>query len=222
MRKTIFANDEYYHIYNRGVDKRDVFNDEKDFKRFLIGMKEFNRVDAIGSLYEKYLREKRANGGSTSMIKVKPLFLGKPLVEIVAFCLNPNHYHLIVKQIADKGVEKFMQKLGTSYTMYFNGKYKRSGSLFQGRFKSIHIDSNEYLLHLSAYVNKNYFIHGGSEKIWLYSSELDYVGKRNGTLCYKNSVLDQFGNSFVEYEKFLNKSEDYFKERKELEKYVLE
>ena len=77
------------------------------------------------------------------------------LVEIVAYCLNPNHYHLIVKQISEKGIERFMQKIGTGYTNYFNKRYERSGALFQGKFKSIHIDSNEYLLHLSVYVFEN-------------------------------------------------------------------
>jgi len=75
------------------------------------------------------------------------------LVDVVCYCLNSNHYHMILKQKSNDGIKKFMHKLGTSYTMYFNKKLKRSGSLFQGKFKSIHIDSNEYLLYLSAYVN---------------------------------------------------------------------
>jgi len=77
------------------------------------------------------------------------------LVEIIVYCLNPNHYHIILRQVSEGGVSKFMLKLSSGYSSYFNKKNKRSGSLFQGRFKAVHIDSNEYLLYLSAYVNKN-------------------------------------------------------------------
>ena len=228
MRHTEFANDEYYHIYNRGVDKRAVFLGEEDYGRFLIGMKEFNRKDVIGSLYEKYLREKkmteieRKNGSSTSIMEVELPFF--PLVEIICYCLNPNHYHLILKQSEEKGIEKFMHKLGTSYTKYFNHKYSRSGSLFQGRYKSIHIDSNDYLLYLSAYLNANNFIHGYSEKPddWAYSSYLDYVDKRAGKLCKKEIILAQFDHNFSEYEKYITDNALQLREKKEIEKYILE
>ncbi|NLC30794.1 MAG: hypothetical protein GX765_01950, partial [Candidatus Moranbacteria bacterium] len=145
MRKTIFANGEYYHIYNRGVDKREVFLNDDDYIRFIKSIKEYNDTKTYGRFQ---------NRGSTS-----GSFEVEPLIELVAYCLNPNHYHFILKQLEEGGVSKFMQKLSTSYTMYFNKKYDRSGALFQGRFKSIHIDTNEYLLHLSVYVNKNNFIH---------------------------------------------------------------
>ena len=250
MRKTVFANEQYYHLYNRGVDKREVFLDEEDFLRFLTCLREFNRQEAIGSLYEKNLREKR--NGSSAPIRGAEL-PGPALVEIVAYCLNPNHYHLILKQNSEKGIERFMHKLSTGYTNYFNKKYKRSGALFQGRFKAIHIDSNEYLLHLSVYVNRNYFIHGYDEskileakpprgglasKIsqneWKYCSAPDYLGKRLGTLCKKEIILNQFSGRVsstptqgVElpvsiYAEFLEANANYFKDKKDLEKYILE
>ncbi|MDR3558802.1 MAG: transposase, partial [Candidatus Pacebacteria bacterium] len=151
------------------------------------------------------------------------LNLRKPLVDIIAYCLNPNHYHFILKQNKDKGIEKFMQKLSTSHTMYFNKKYQRSGALFQGRYKSIHIDSNEYLLYLSCYVNANHFIHGyNSVEDWPYCSYPDYLGKRNGKLCGKEMILGQFDNDFSQYEKYLNDNALHFKEKKEMEKYILE
>ena len=163
MRKTAFANGEFYHIYNRGVDKCDVFVDDADYKRFLLSMNLLNDVE--NGLMQRYRDLKRDGLPKVQPSDIRRLDLGKhdKLVEIICYCLNPNHYHMIVKQKENKGIEKFMQKLGTSYTMYFNKKYKRSGSLFQGKFKSIHIDSNEYLLHLSAYINQNNFIHGGDK-----------------------------------------------------------
>ena len=219
MRKTEFANNEYYHIYNRGVDKREVFLDEGDYARFLTSMREFNRVDPIGSLYEKYLAEEK-RGLSPHKGDLVPTLT--PLVEIVAYCLNPNHFHIILRQLSEGGISKFMLKLSSGYSSYFNKKYKRSGSLFQGPFKSIHIDSNEYLLHLSAYVNKNNFIHGYNCDNWKYSSLLDYLGKRCGTLCNKEAILAQFDNNIEKYEEFLEANALYLKEKKESAKYLLE
>jgi putative transposase len=222
MRKVAFANGEYYHIYNRGTDKRDVFLDDLDYHRFLTSLREFNDIKPIGSLYEKSLREKNgvAFGGSTSIMEVEPP--KARLVEIICYCLNPNHYHFILKQLEDDGIKKFMHRLGTAYTMFFNNKYKRSGVLFQGKFKAINIDSNEYLLYLSAYVNQNNFIHGYSkDNSWSYSSFLDYIEKRNGTLCEKENILSQFNNA-EEYKNFVNVNALYLKGKKEEQKYLLE
>src|SRR3989344_8639651 len=149
MRKVPFVNGEFYHVYNRGVDKRDIFSDQYDLDRFFQSMNEFNVVEPIGSIYENsFIRN--SLGGLTPKLK---------LVNVIAFCLNQNHYHFLLEQVIDKGIEKFMHKLSTGYTCYFNERNKRSGSLFQGTYKSKHIDSNEYLLYLSAYVNLNDQIH---------------------------------------------------------------
>ncbi|KKP57711.1 MAG: Transposase [Candidatus Moranbacteria bacterium GW2011_GWF1_34_10] len=220
MRKTIFANDEYYHVYNRGVDKRDVFMDGDDYLRFITSMKEFNRVDPIGSLYEKRMKFQKDSGSKSPNSKglLEPK---SELVEIICYCLNSNHYHFILKQKSERGIEKFMHKVSMGYTNYFNKRNNRSGSLFQGPFKSIHIDTNEYLLHLSAYVNRNDFIHGYDKIEWQYSSYLDYIGKRNGKLCNKEIILGQFKDA-KEYEDFVKKTGDYFKDKKEMDGYLLE
>ncbi len=224
IRKTKLVNDEFYHVYNRGVDKRDIFVDDKDYKRFLLAM---NLVNDTTSGLMHIWRDMRRMERDKVQPRVDPrlnleehLKSRIKLVEIITYCLNSNHYHFILKQKEEKGIEKFMQKLGTSYTMYFNRKSKRTGSLFEGRFKSIHIDSNEYLLYLSAYVNQNNFIHGG-DKYWKYSSYLDFIGKRKGVLCDKEEILNQFG-SVKEYEEFVDNNAKVLKEKKELNKYILE
>ena len=220
MRKTIFANEEYYHIYNRGVDKRDVFIDDFDYVRFLKSMREFNCINPVGSLYEmNFKRNKDSNLGTKSPIG--DLAPKTPLVEIIDYCLNPNHFHLILRQKSDGGISKFMLKLSSGYTSYFNKKHNRSGSLFQGPFKSILIDTNEYLLHLSVYVNRNDFIHGYGKIEWQYSSYLDYIGKRSGKLCNKKNILDQFKDQ-KEYQDFMNKTAIYLRDKKEMERYLLE
>ncbi len=147
MRKQPLITEQYYHIYNRGVDKRDIFKDKKDLDRFVESILEFNRIEGILSL---------ANLRKTE-IEAKPL--SEPLVAIVACCLNPNHFHLLLKQLVDGGISNFMKKLQGGYTYYFNVKNSRSGSLFQGTFKSQIITEENYFNKIVGYVNKNYSVH---------------------------------------------------------------
>ncbi|OGF78831.1 hypothetical protein A3A15_00390 [Candidatus Giovannonibacteria bacterium RIFCSPLOWO2_01_FULL_43_60] len=212
MRKTQLAKGEFYHIYNRGVDKRDILLDFYDISRFIQSMEEFNSVEPIGSIYEKtFLKSSQVDNSNSK------------LVDIVCYCLNSNHYHFILKQISEKGVEKFMHRLSTGYTRYFNDKYKRNGALFQGTYKAIHIDSNEYLLHLSAYVNLNNHVHklGGlaSKSSWE-----EYLGNKSG-FCGKEIILQQFQDT-SDYERFAQESLKEIleskKNLKELENYLLE
>lgn len=193
MRKTQLVENEYYHIYNRGVDKRDVFLDDFDYLRFLKSMKDFNSSEPIGSLYEKDIRTRKSQVRGILVSTMEAKF--PKLVEMICYCLNSNHYHFILKQIAEKGIEKFMQRIGTGYTKYFNQKYKRIGSLFQGPFKSAHISPNNFI-YLSAYVNCNAEIHGVAKtaEIYKWCSFPDYIGERNGKLCSKEIILNQFKN----------------------------
>ncbi|MBU3925922.1 transposase [Patescibacteria group bacterium] len=211
MRKTQFANNEYYHIFNRGVDKREIFSEYDDLSRFFQSMDEFNIIDPIGSIFENFFRKIE-----------RPVSENERLVNFTCYCLNPNHYHFILKQVSDKGIEKFMQRLGNGYTKYFNNKHGRSGSLFQGTYKSVHINSNEYLLHLSVYVNLNNKIHQlGDSVSKSKSSWEEYVNPSICGFCEKDIVLGQF-NNFSEYQEFAESSFENIKERKELEKLLLE
>jgi len=226
MRKTSFANGEHYHIYNRGVDKREVFCEDEDYLRFLASMREFNNNSSDAQRdYEKRKAEKDGKNWKLSFgsPKLSFQFLSMPkIVDIIYYCLNPNHYHCILKQLSENGISKFMHKLDTGYTKYFNYKYKRSGSLFQGPFKAIHIDFNEYLLWLSGYVNGNAEIHkiAGAEN-YKWCSFPDYLGKQNETLCSKEIILSQF-KSLNEYKDFVDMVIRESKNRKDLEKYFIE
>jgi putative transposase len=220
MRKTEFANGEYYHIYNRGVDKRDVFKSCKDYERFLLAMNLLN--DERDGLMLEWRDILRVNPRAKLFDFQELSSRRKPWIEINVYCLNPNHYHFILKQLRKNGVRNYMHKLSTSYTNYFNVKNKRSGSLFQGPFKSAHIDSDEYLLYLSAYVNKNNFIHGyNKNNNWPYSSLREYLGMENNSLVKKDVVMGQFKN-VREYEDFLENNALHMRRKKELEKYLLE
>lgn len=214
MRKIEFANNEYYHIYNRGVDKREVFSDKKDYLRFLQSMRGFNNTKPTGSLY---LKEKARNRDPI------PTTVGiGSLIEFICYCLNPNHFHMIVKQLTDGGISELMKRVGTGYTTYFNKKYNRSGSLFQGKYKFVHVDTNEYLLWLSGYINGNAEIHKiAKAENYKWCSYSDYMGKRNGTLCNKEIILAQFKN-VIEYKKFVDMVIMESGKRKDLEKYFIE
>ncbi|MDI6777941.1 MAG: transposase [Patescibacteria group bacterium] len=212
MKKTILANNEYYHVFNRGVEKRNIFTCDHDYMRFLISMKEFNRQDPVVSLYRL----------SQPSVAVRPLQTQRKLVEIACYCLNPNHFHLILKQISDGGISEFLKRLQGGYTGYFNYRYKRSGVLFQGKFKSVRVKTNAHLLYLSAYVNRNYFIHGyGDNSDWPYSSLWDYIGKRNSKICDKDVILNKFKDK-KDYQKFTQENALYMKEKKEDEELLLE
>lgn len=151
MRRQPIVTGEYYHIYNRGVDKRDIFGNKKDLERFVESICEFNKVGVVTSL---------ANARKSNRIaQIAPKALSEPLVAIVAYCLNPNHFHFVLKQLVDGGIAKWMQKLQAGYTSYFNIKNSRTGSLFQGTFKSHLVKSEEYFNKIIGYTNKNYQIH---------------------------------------------------------------
>lgn len=199
MRRELFSEGEFYHIYNRGVDKRNIFSDQVDADRFFQGMQEFNRIEPIGSIYENSFLKNKKNQLGHSMSK---------LVDFVAYNLLSNHYHFILSPKVEGGVEKFMQRLSNGYTKYFNNKHKRSGTLFQGRYKVKHIDSDEYLLHVSAYVNLNDRIkelgHSMS-KLHLYSSWREYVEETSQNFCEKGIILERFKN-ISEYKEFAEDS----------------
>lgn len=181
MRKTSFANGEFYHIYNRGTDKRTVFANNYDFQRFLQSMREFNSVDPIGSIYQNSFNKPQLRRPTSK------------LVNIVCYCLNPNHYHMILEQCANGGISEFMKRLSGGYTKHFNFKHRRSGVLFQGKFKANHIDLNEYLLHASVYVNLNGLVHKLKNK-HTYSSWDEFVGRSSKSICETGIILNQFNN----------------------------
>jgi putative transposase len=221
MRKIKFQNENYYHIYNRGVDKRDVFKDKYDYIRFLESIRLFNSVENIRSIYEYNYFKKQFNKELNSQLGVK--LQNKSLVEIVCYSLNPNHFHILAKQKEEKGVTRFMQKICSGYTNYFNKKYNRIGSLFQGTFKCVGIKTDSYLIYLSSYINANSEIHKiAKANKWPWSSYLDYLGKREGTLCNKEPILNQLKN-LEEYQKLtqeiINNSINI---KEEIKKYLLD
>lgn len=199
MRNLSFSEEEFYHIYNRGVDKRSIFNDLNDVERFLKGLQQFNTKKVIGNIGRGNLKPEEPK-----------------LVRIVAYCLNQNHFHLILQQENPGGIEIFMHKLGMGYAKYFNIRNKRTGALFQGKFKAKLVDSNEYLLHLSAYINLNHLAHGRRHSVSTlnrtsWKEYLENTG--NELICDTKIILEQFKNKSA-YKKFAENSLRSIVERK--------
>ncbi len=144
IRNVTFAPGEFYHIYNRGTDKRPIFSDASDCHRFQELLYLSNSQKSVN------VRDVKQSTDS-----VYEYERGDPRVAIGAYCLMPNHFHLLLVPLEDDGVSQFMKKLGTSYSMYFNKKYDRTGTLFEGPFKAKHADSDVYLKYLYAYIHLN-------------------------------------------------------------------
>ncbi len=152
MNRKQFAVGDFIHIFNRGVDKRNIFMNDYDRWRFLLGLFAFNDEN---STFNALWQTNRIYG-KTTFNTVKKFLKNKErnlLVNILAYCLMPNHFHLILEEIKPGGVSKFMQKFTTGYSMYFNKKYERKGALFEGVFKSVVSESQEQLEYLLFYVN---------------------------------------------------------------------
>lgn len=141
-----FSEGEYYHVFNRGVEKRLVFTSPNDKSRFQKLLYLCNGTEAV---HLSTVRE------IFSGIPVYQINRGKPITAIGAYCLMGSHFHLLIRELVDGGISQFMQKLMTAYTMYFNIRNERSGSLFEGRFRARHAHSDEYLKYLYSYIHLN-------------------------------------------------------------------
>ena len=181
-RRVPLAPGEWYHCYSRGVDKRRVFSAVKDYERFLQALYLSNDTGATN----------RPNFQHLCHEAIFELPRNKQLVAVGAYCLMPNHFHLLLKEVEEGGISKFMHKLGTSYTMYFNIKNERVGNLFVKPFRSKHVGEDRYFKHVAQYIHLNPaeiyeprwragIVHSFSElethlEAYRFSSFLDYCG----------------------------------------------
>ncbi len=145
-RKISFVGGEYYHLYNRGVEKRTIFTSADDYCRFMMLL---------------YLANSDTNVHMSNVLKhtmYEDIFVrerGKPKIAIGAFCLMPNHFHILATPLSKNGLSSFMLTLQTAYSMYFNTKNERAGSLFQGPFRAEHAADDAYLKYLYSYIHLN-------------------------------------------------------------------
>ncbi|MBN1992412.1 MAG: transposase [Anaerolineae bacterium] len=176
MTKTIYVSGEYYHLYNRGVNRQPIFFTRRNWGFFIQRLADYFQPD---------------------------------LVDIIAYCLMPNHYHLLVHLKSENFSHAVMQPFGTSYTKAINKEQQRVGSLFQGRFKGKHVDNQAYLTHLTRYIHRNPVEARlvTSPAKWVFSSYQDYIGLRNGKLPKPNIILAQFA-SVADYRAYVEDQDE--------------
>jgi putative transposase len=203
-RKHIISEGEYYHLYNRGVEKRKTFLSQEDYNRF-------KRLLYLANGTERFVFrdiEKKA---------LKEIDRGEPLVAIAAWVLMPNHFHILVKEIVEGGTAVFMQKLCTGYSSYFNKRHSRVGPLFQGRYKSQHVEEDTHLKYLFAYIHLNpikLIIPG-----WEESGITDITKAKKFLSTYEYSSYPSYVNTSREENILLSKNAfpEYFLEKKDFD-----
>lgn len=207
MRKIKFTNQNFYHIYNRGVEKRNIFLEQNDYIRFIHNLYEFNNIYPAPEYSRCHMMDKTLQR--------------ERLVDVICFSLMPNHFHLLLRQIRDNGITDFLRKIGTGYTMAFNLKNNRVGPLFQGTFKAIHIKNDIYLTHVSRYIHlnplalkepkckevgiKNWPAANKFLNAYKWSSYLDFIGRINfpSIINGKNFILNYFDKDIGKYRNFI-------------------
>lgn len=186
-----FANDYFYHIYNRGVEKRSIFENNRDYSRLIKTIK-YYQLEGPKPKLSKFL--------TSSAFKLE---FNSKIVEIICYCLMPNHFHFLIKQLKDGGITEFISKLSNSYTKYYNTKHTRVGPLLQGEFKAVLVESGEQFIHLSRYIHLNPIasLMVKDLKDFRWSSYEEYISNSNG-ICSKEDIMGYF-KSPKDYEQFV-------------------
>lgn len=214
---------EIYHVLNRGTASQPSFLEKRDYLRAQELMRYYQNKDLPFkySLFNTFSKERKRE------ILEKLKEAKDILVEIISYCFMPNHFHFLLKQKAENGISKFMGNFTNSYTRYFNAKNKRTGALFEGKFKAKRVETLEQLLHLSRYIHLNpytsYVIKTFEDlKNYPYSSLPEFLGEEvEDEICQKEIILDNFENKEA-YQKFIFDQADYQRRLEEIRHLVLE
>lgn len=194
-----FATGSYYHIYNRGVEKRNIFIGRRDYQQFLLTM-DFYRKNPLPAKLSDFKR---------GIEKIKKVENQIELVQIFSYCLMPNHFHFLIKQNIERGITHFLRKFANSYTRYFNTKYDRIGPLFQGTFKAKLIETDAYLLQVSKYIHRNPLKLKRNLHSYSYSSYGYYLSQDKHPFCNTEFILSYFSanNPNLSYQSFVEETE---------------
>ncbi|MBI2103834.1 transposase [Candidatus Woesebacteria bacterium] len=222
-RKVIFANQYYYHVFNRSINKEPIFIRYKECQRALNTL-----------VYYRFLNPRvrlsyfLAKGYETRKEILKSLSQHPQIVKILAFCLMPNHFHLILHQTEENGISKFVSQFQNSYTRYFNTKNERSGHVFQGQFKAVLIEDEKQLLHLTRYLHLNPYsslVVKNLEDLenYPYSSLSEYLKiSQNPDSFVTTELVLSFFSGPKAYKKFVYERADYQKSLEKIKHLLLE
>ncbi len=205
---------EYYHIYNRENNKQPLFFEERDWARFLFltlylqSPITFYNMSRPVSYFVRHRRSNMFNMFNISK-NIEDDVIKNRYVELINFCLMPNHFHITAREIKEGGISKYLQRIQIAYTKYLNTKREKSGHLFQGSFRAVHIKDNTQLLHLSAYIHRNpreINQWKNKEQEYPWSSYRDYIKENRWSgLLKKEIILGQFSGK-KEYQNFVKTS----------------
>lgn len=206
-----FVNDHYYHVFNRGVEKRKIFLNDRDYQQFL------------QTLYYYQFRGPKPRFSTHKRFPSVNFDKNPKIVEIICYCLMPNHFHFLIKQLENAGVSEFVNKISNSYTKYFNTKHNRVGHLFQGTFKAVPVETDEQLVHLSRYIHLNPYV---SELVkdlesFPYSSYNDFIKGTDNKLCNSGAILSLF-KDVKEYKNFIKDQESYALELERMKELLID
>ena len=203
-RGHIISEGEYYHLYNRGVEKRNIFLIQEDRNRF-------KRLLYVANGTESFVFR------DIERKDLKDIYRGEPLVAIAAWVLMPNHFHILVKEITENGTAMFMRKLCTGYSAYFNKRHDRVGPLLQGRYKSQHVSEDTHLKYLFAYIHLNPL--KLIEPAWKEKRNINVVKANKFLSTYEHSSYLSYVDTGLEENVLLSKTEfpEYFSDKKDFE-----
>lgn len=208
LRKQLLVNDEVYHVFNRGVASLPIFKSVRDYSRFL-NLIDYYRFPGMALSFSTYLNLNT---------NLKQEFIGKikqsqtPVIEIYAYCLMPNHFHFLVRQLKDEGIKSIFSRVQNAYAKYINIKTKRAGPLFESRFKAKRLESEEHLLHVSRYIHLNpstaFIIKPKNLGDYIWSSYPEYLGQKKSIFVNQDLVL-RLSGSLEKYKEFVFDQADY-------------
>ncbi len=199
-----FVENSYYHIYNRGVEKRQIFMDDMDYSVFISYLRNYLLPKNEDVLHNVLSDENSTSKQKAEAIKLLRLNNFSETISLAAYCLMNNHFHLLVKQIPADGIDIFMNSLMTRYTMYFNRKYKRVGHLFQGNYKAVLVQTEAQLLHLTRYIHQNSALKGHAFQNYPYSSYRQYLSQTQHEWIKPEEILTYFAEQgFNSYKSFV-------------------
>ncbi|KKR34456.1 MAG: hypothetical protein UT63_C0001G0023 [Candidatus Gottesmanbacteria bacterium GW2011_GWC2_39_8] len=205
----------FYHVYNRGVEKRTIFQDHQDYSVFLSYLETYLSPKDEESLQKIIVSSNSSLKEKDKALKLLKLKNYHKYIELLSYALLPNHFHLLLKQVSPDCLNLFMNSIGTRYGMYFNRKYKRSGVLFQDVYKAVLVETEEQLLHLSRYINQNPALWSGLPiNRWKESpfpcTIPEYLSERNTKWINTNYILNHFSkrNEYNSYSHFLEISKE--------------
>lgn len=203
----------YYHLYNRGVEKRTIFVDSQDYNVFLNYLCDYLLPKDTQTLTKKLADPSTPWTDKDRCIKLLKLKNFSGDITLIAYALMPNHFHFVLKQKEQDTIDAFMNSLATRYAMYFNRKYRRVGPLFQGSYKGVAVTSDEQLLWLTSYVHRNHLSLQGVTLQTLsqqYSSYAEYIGLRKTSWIHSEETLGFFSktNSSTSYASFVSQSDE--------------